>query len=113
VASGLISNNAALCQQVLQASTDTGEKMWELPNYTEYKKDIKSNIADLKNSGGRMAGAITAGLFIGEFVENTPWVHIDIAGTATIEKEDGYNLKGATGVGTRTLIQLAQNMSQS
>ncbi len=113
VTSGLISNNTALCQQVLQASADTGEKMWELPSFIEYKKDIKSTIADLKNSGGRMAGAITAGLFIEEFVENTPWVHIDIAGTANIEKEDGYNLKGATGVGTRTLIQLAQNISQS
>ena len=112
VTSGLITNDANFCRQVLQASADTGEKMWELPNFSEYKKDIQSNIADLKNSGGRMAGAITAGLFIEEFVENTPWVHIDIAGTANIEKEDGYNLKGGTGVGTRTLIQLAQNMSQ-
>lgn len=111
VTSGLISNNKELCQQVLHASEVTGEKMWQLPNFIEYKKDIKSNIADLKNSGGRMAGAITAGLFIGEFVENTPWVHIDIAGTANIDKEDGYNLKGATGVGTRTLIQLAHSMS--
>jgi leucyl aminopeptidase len=113
VASGLINNNTDFCQQVLHAASITGEKMWELPNFDEYKKEIKSNIADLKNSGGRMAGAITAGLFIEEFVEDTPWVHIDIAGTANINKEDGYNLKGATGVGTRTLIQLAQNMSLS
>jgi leucyl aminopeptidase len=113
VTSGLITNNTDLCQQVLYAAAITGEKMWELPNFIEYKKEIKSNIADLKNSGGRMAGAITAGLFIEEFVENTPWVHIDIAGTANIDKEDGYNQKGATGVGTRTLIQLAQNMSLS
>lgn len=111
VTSGLITNNTALCQQVLHAATLAGEKMWELPNFAEYKKEIKSDIADLKNSGGRMAGAITAGLFIEEFVENTPWVHIDIAGTANTDKEDGYNLKGATGVGTRTLIQLAQVMS--
>ena len=111
VTSGLITNDVNFCRQVLQAVADTGEKVWELPNFSEYKKDIQSNIADLKNSGGRMAGAITAGLFIEEFVENTPWVHIDIAGTANIEKEDGYNLKGGTGVGTRTLIQLAQNMS--
>jgi len=113
ITSGLITNNTDLCQQVLHAAAITGEKMWELPNFDDYKKEIKSNIADLKNSGGRMAGAITAGLFIEEFVEKTPWVHIDIAGTANIDKEDGYNLKGATGVGTRTLIQLAQNMSLS
>ncbi|SFL39318.1 leucyl aminopeptidase [Pelosinus propionicus] len=112
VASGIMTNDATLCRQVLQAAAETGEKMWELPNFSEYKKDIQSNIADLKNSGGRMAGAITAGSFIEEFVENASWVHIDIAGTANVEKDDGYILKGGTGVGTRTLIQLAQNMSQ-
>lgn len=112
ITSGLLSNNSILCQKVLQAATDAGEKMWELPNFIEYKEQIKSSIADLKNSGGRMAGAITAGTFIEEFVENLPWVHIDIAGTAYVEKENGYNPKGATGVGTRTLIQLAQNMSE-
>jgi leucyl aminopeptidase len=112
VASGLITNNSALCQQVLHAASDTGEKMWELPNFPEYKEQLKGTIADLKNSGGRMAGAITAGSFIEEFVENTPWVHIDIAGTAYIEKEEGYKVKGATGVATRTLIQLALNISQ-
>lgn len=111
VASGLITNDAGFSRQVLQAAESTGEKMWELPNFSEYKKDIKSDIADVKNSGGRMAGAITAGLFIEEFVENMPWVHIDIAGTANIEKEDGYNPKGGTGVGTRTLIQLAQTIN--
>ena len=82
-----------------------------MPNFAEYKEQIKSDIADLKNSGGRMAGAITAGLFIAEFVNDIPWVHIDIAGTADSSKNNGYNVKGGTGVGVRTLIQLAQNMS--
>ncbi|MBC8014853.1 MAG: leucyl aminopeptidase [Sporomusaceae bacterium] len=111
IASGLLSNNKDLCSQVLDAAVHTGEKMWELPNFPEYKEQIKSDIADLKNSGGRMAGAITAGLFIAEFVNDIPWVHIDIAGTAESNKNNGYNVKGGTGVGVRTLIQLAQKMS--
>ena len=111
-ASGLITNHAGFCKQVLQAAEDTGEKMWELPNFPEYKEQIKSDIADLKNSGGRMAGAITAGVFIEQFVNHDiPWVHIDIAGTADRDKESGYLVKGGTGVGVRTLIQLAQNIS--
>ena len=87
--------------------------MWELPNFPEYKEQIKSDIADLKNSGGRMAGAITAGLFIGQFVNDIPWVHIDIAGTVDGTKDSGYHVKGGTGVGVRTLIQLAHNISTS
>jgi len=110
IASGLVSNNKDLCSQVLAASVSTGEKMWEMPNFAEYKEQIKSDIADLKNSGGRMAGTITAGLFIAQFVNDIPWVHIDIAGTADSNKNSGYNVKGGTGVGVRTLIQLAQNM---
>ncbi|WP_378952504.1 leucyl aminopeptidase [Pelosinus sp. sgz500959] len=111
VASGLITNHAAFCKEVSHAAKQTGEKMWELPNFDEYKEQIKSDIADLKNSGGRMAGAITAGLFIEAFVNEIPWVHIDIAGTSDGDKESGYIVKGGTGVGVRTLIQLAQNMS--
>jgi len=111
VTSGLLSNNEDLCKQVIAAAVHTGEKMWELPNFPEYKEQLKSDIADLKNSGGRMAGAITAGLFIAEFVNDIPWVHIDIAGTADSSKDSGYHVKGGTGVGVRTLIQLAQNMS--
>jgi len=109
--SGLISNNPSFCKQILDAAAHTGEKMWELPSFTEYKEQIKSEIADLKNSGGRGAGAITAGLFIEEFTNHLPWVHMDIAGTADSDKDHGYHVKGATGAGTRTLIQLAQNLS--
>lgn len=111
ITAGIISNNDYWCNQILQASDKSGEKMWRLPAFEEYKEQIKSPVADLKNSGGRPAGAITAGLFIAEFVGSTPWVHIDIAGTATIAKDNGYNVKGATGTGVRTLIQLAQDLA--
>jgi len=111
VASGVMSNDQGWCQKVLMAAEQVGEKMWQLPNYPEYKELIKSDVADLKNSGGRPAGAITAGMFLAEFAEKTPWVHIDIAGTVTSEKDNGYNVKGATGVGVRTLVSLARSLA--
>jgi leucyl aminopeptidase len=111
VTSGVISNNDEWCERLLDAAKKAGEKMWRLPADAEYKEQIKSPIADLKNSGGRQAGAITAGLFIAEFAGDTPWIHIDIAGTATTSKDIGYNVKGATGIGVRTLIRLAQDMT--
>lgn len=111
IASGIIANNSELTKDVLLAAQQTGEKMWELPHYEEYAELIDSDIADVKNTGGRLAGTITAGLFIQKFVGDTPWVHIDIAGTADINKATGYNQKGATGVGVRTLVRLAQNLS--
>jgi leucyl aminopeptidase len=110
VTSATVANDENWSQAVLAAATATGEKMWPLPVFDEYKEQIKSDIADLKNSGGRPAGAITAGLFLAEFAGTTPWVHIDIAGTVTSEKENGYNPKGATGVGVRTLIQIAETI---
>lgn len=111
VTSGLITNNDDWSKKVLQAAMQAGEKMWVLPSYDEYLDQIKSDIADLKNSGGRMAGTITAGLFLKQFVDDLPWVHIDIAGTSDTEKTYGYNVKGATGVGVRTLTQLALNIA--
>ncbi|KYZ77138.1 leucyl aminopeptidase [Anaerosporomusa subterranea] len=108
VTSAIVANDESWSQAVLTAAVATGEKMWPLPAFDEYKEQIKSDIADLKNSGGRPAGAITAGLFLAEFANTTPWVHIDIAGTVTSEKENGYNPKGATGAGVRTLIQIAE-----
>ncbi|SMC64492.1 leucyl aminopeptidase [Sporomusa malonica] len=110
VYSGVITNNREWCHTVISAAQQANEKMWELPNDEEYLEQIKSSIADLKNSGGRPAGTITAGLFIGQFAEKTPWVHVDIAGTSDADKEKGYNHKGGTGAGVRTLIQLATNL---
>lgn len=110
VVSGVISNNQEWCNQILKAGERCGEKMWQLPAYDEYKELIKSDIADIKNSGGRDGGAITAGLFLREFVGDIPWVHIDIAGTSDTSKSKGYNLKGATGIGVRTLITLVKDV---
>lgn len=111
ITSGVMTTNDAWCDQVLAAAEQAGEKMWKLPLFEEYSEQIKSSIADIKNSGGRPAGAITAGAFLSHFAANVPWVHIDIAGTVTASKEKGYQVKGATGVSVRTLIQLAKNLS--
>jgi len=105
----VVSNNDEFYKKLENASFKADEKVWRLPAFEEYKKLIKSDIADLKNIGGRYAGTITAGLFIGEFVQNKPWLHLDIAGTAWSEKEAGYYSKGGTGVGVRTLYYLAKN----
>lgn len=105
----VVSNNDEFYKELESASLKADEKVWRLPDFDDYKKLIKSDIADLKNTGGRHAGTITAGLFIGEFVQNKPWLHLDIAGTAWTEKESSYCSKGGTGVGVRTLYYLAKN----
>jgi leucyl aminopeptidase len=84
----------------------TGEGLWQLPLDDEYGKAIKSEIADLKNVGDRAAGAITAAKFLQEFVEETPWVHLDIAGMDLNNESRPFACKGATGFGVRTLVQL-------
>lgn len=105
-ATGAVTNNEALMQQVSQAAVRSGERIWQLPAYPEYKRMLRSDAADLKNSGGRYAGATTGGLFIGAFAEDLPWVHLDIAGTAFLDKSRGIEPKGATGVMVRTLVEL-------
>jgi leucyl aminopeptidase len=105
--SGLFGNDQDLVDRVRKATESTGERMWQMPMPEEYKEQNKSEIADIKNAGNRHGGAITAALFLAEFVPNIPWVHIDIAGTAFSAKESGYMVKGATGVGVRTLVELA------
>lgn len=106
----VLTNDDKLLAKLQQASDFTGEKIWRLPTHEPYLELIKSQIADLKNSGGPMAGAITAGLFIREFVGDKPWLHLDIAGTALKDKDSGINSYGATGVGVRLLIQLLRGM---
>lgn len=105
---GAITNNDDFYNQVKEASKKTGEFIWRLP-YTENDRERvrSSKIADLNNSPGREGHAIMGGAFIGEFVENTPWVHLDIAGTATTDKEYELGPSGATGVMVRTLAMLA------
>jgi leucyl aminopeptidase len=86
----------------------TGEKLWQLPLDDDYAKAIKSEIADLKNVGNKTAGAITAAKFLQEFVEDTPWVHLDIAGMDIDHDSRPFACKGATGFGVRTLVQLME-----
>ena len=111
--SGLFGNDQDLVDKVLRAAARTGERMWQMPMPEEYKEQNKSEIANVKNTGNRYGGAITAALFLAEFVGNVPWVHIDIAGTAFSAKESGYIIKGATGVGIRTLVELASSEAKS
>ncbi|MCX7911943.1 MAG: leucyl aminopeptidase, partial [Dehalococcoidales bacterium] len=106
VCTGTFTNNQELADRVIAAGKETGELMWQLPMYDEYREQLKSDFADIKNVGNRYGGAITAAKFLAEFVENTPWVHLDIAGTSDSDKEKGYLVKGATGVPVRTLVQV-------
>jgi leucyl aminopeptidase len=92
---------------VKTASDRAGDRSWPMPVFDDYKDLLKSEIADFTNTGGRAGGAISAALFIKEFVGELPWVHMDIAGTAWAEEAKPYQPKGATGVGVRTLAELA------
>ncbi len=106
----VIANDDGFYGRLERAAERTGEKIWRLPAFDEYRELIKSDIADLKNSGGRFGGTITGGLFIGEFVQGKPWIHMDIAGTSGSDKDNDYICKGATGVGVRTLYELVKIM---
>ncbi|MFC4076586.1 leucyl aminopeptidase [Salinithrix halophila] len=106
-ATGLMTNDETWSAEVKEAARIAGEKVWELPMYEEYGEYLQSDIADLKNEGGSPAGAIQGGMFLRNFAEETPWAHLDIAGTADSKKGDGIHAKGATGVAVRTLAQLA------
>lgn len=110
---GAVTNNEDFMIDVLEASQEAGELMWRLPNFDEYKELVKSSdVADLNNAPGRPAGSITAGLFLGEFAEDTPWVHLDIAGTAWAGKGSELERQGGTGVMVRTLAVLAEKHAE-
>ena len=109
---GLIGNNAGLVAQVEEAADVTGESVWELPLERRYRGDLNSDIADIKNLGGANAGAITAALFLDEFVAGKPWAHIDIAGTAQNDRDTSWRPPGCTGFGARLLIELALNFKR-
>lgn len=113
VTSGLMGNNPALVDALKAASAASGEKIWELPLDEEYAEQIKSDVADVKNTGGRPAGTITAGLFLSKFATGYPWAHLDIAGTAWSDKEKGYLVKGATGHGVRLLVQWLRDLASA
>jgi leucyl aminopeptidase len=104
---GLFSNNDAMRDRVLRAAHAEGERMWPMPLEDDYKDYLKSAFADLANVGGRWGGAITAAYFLKEFAEDTPWVHLDIAGTAYLDDAEPFLAKGPTGLPVRTLVRLA------
>ncbi|MEK7381186.1 MAG: leucyl aminopeptidase [Gemmatimonadota bacterium] len=106
IAAAVLGTDAALVREVLAAGERSGERTWELPCWDEYRELIKSDIADMKNSGGRAAGTITAAWFLREFAEGYPWAHIDIAGTAYSAEDSPGQVKGPTGMGVRLFSEL-------
>jgi leucyl aminopeptidase len=102
-AAGLMSNDDDLCEQLQEAGEATGERLWRLPAWPIYDKMIDSEVANVRNSAGRDAGVVTAGMFLKRFVGETPWAHLDIAGTALLQKATPYQPKGGSGFGVRLL----------
>jgi leucyl aminopeptidase len=112
VAYGVFTNNDTLLDRIRSASDAAGEKCWPFPMFSDYKENIKSTIADMKNSGGRGAGSINAAMFLKEFVDDRPWAHLDIAGVDFFEKEKGVLVKGASGIPVRTLVNIALDLAE-
>lgn len=107
--SAVFSTNNELANGLINAATENAEHLWRLPLHDEYKEQLKSDVADLKNTGGRWGGAITGALFLGEFVGNTPWAHIDLS-SVLAEKDIDISKKGPTGAGVATLIEYLQKV---
>jgi leucyl aminopeptidase len=107
ITSGLFGNNDAWIETVRRVADRAGDRVWPMPLFDEYREQIKSEIADMMNTGGRAAGSITAAMFLKEFADGLPWVHMDIAGTAWAEESKPYLPKGPSGVAVRTLAALA------
>ncbi|MGH7589833.1 MAG: leucyl aminopeptidase family protein, partial [Gemmatimonadales bacterium] len=102
---GIMGNDEAVVEEVRQAGERAGERGWPLPLWDEYRELNKSDIADVRNTGGRPAGSITAWWFLREFAESFPWAHLDIAGTAYTDREDPTTVKGPTGMGVRLFTE--------
>jgi leucyl aminopeptidase len=110
-ASACVTNNDAFAQTFLAAAKPTGERYWQMPYYDDYTSAMKSDIADLKNTGGRAAGTLTAAAFLRAFVDDTPWIHLDIAGTAYLENESAWQAKGPTGTPVRAFVALVESLA--
>lgn len=106
---GIMGNDEDMIHRIMQTAENVGEKYWQLPMFKEYFNSLKSDIADMKNTGSRQGGASIAGIFLQEFVKDVKWAHIDIAGTAFLEKPENEFIKGATGAGVRTLLSYIIN----
>jgi leucyl aminopeptidase len=94
-----------------RAVQKAGEKFWRLPVDDEYKENLRSNIADIVNSGARWGGAVNAAMFLKEFAEDTPWLHLDIAGTAWMEDNKAWIAKGPSGIAVRSLVEFAREFA--
>jgi leucyl aminopeptidase len=112
VNTGLLGTDQELIDEIIESGREVGEKFWQLPLDKEYTKQIKSDIADIKNVGGRKAGTITAAAFIKEFADGVSWAHLDIAGTAWGDDAKPFRAKGPTGVAVRTLLNLIERASR-
>jgi leucyl aminopeptidase len=112
-ATGLMGNDGDLIDEIMAAGLRAGERCWNLPLWDEYRELLDSNIADIKNSGGRLAGTITAGWFLKDFVVDIPWAHLDIAGTAYRDEAAPYLRKGATGTPTRLFIEWVRSRAEA
>jgi leucyl aminopeptidase len=110
-ASAIVSNDDAFAGTFLDTVTDVGERYWRLPLYDDYDRQIKSDIADLKNTGGRPAGTLTASAFLRNFVADVPWIHLDIAGTAYLDNASSFMAKGPTGTPVRAFVALAERLA--
>jgi leucyl aminopeptidase len=111
VNAGIFASDDSMYERFATAMKQSGEKMWRLPLDDEYKEIIKSNIADIVNSGGRWGGAISAAMFLKEFAEDTPWIHLDIAGTAWMEDQKPWIAKGPSGIAVRSLVEFVKGWS--
>ena len=111
-AGGLMTNHAGLAQRVIAAGETTGERVWELPLWPEYEEQVKSDLADVKNTGGRAAGSITGAALLKLFVDEKPWVHLDVAGVDYTDLDRPYIPKGSSGFGARLLFQVVRDWGE-
>jgi len=111
VNAGVFANDEKMYERFSRAVIEAGEKFWRLPLDDEYKENIRSNIADIVNSGGRWGGAVNAAMFLKEFAEDTPWLHLDIAGTAWMEENKPWIAKGPSGIAVRSLVEFAREFN--
>jgi leucyl aminopeptidase len=109
----VFANDEQFYEQFAGALKKSGEKMWRLPVDAEYGEMIKSNIADIVNSGGRWGGAVTAAMFLKEFVADTPWIHLDIAGVAWMEENKSWIAKGPSGIAVRSLVEFVRDVANN
>ena len=112
VMTGLFCNDEHLADEIIAAGRAAGEKYWPMPLDDDYKEQIKSEIADIKQTGGRAASSVTAAKILEQFVGNSKWAHLDIAGTSYVDSKKPYQEKGGTGVGVRTLAELVLQLAQ-